>query len=552
MFSQPQADLKQQPSHFDPRDRRHRWKLWIRLRPEKGDARIVVFWRRLALFLAVLALAGWLALSAAAYFFLQQRHNFTDISYWNIALPHRWNEHRRSLGRHYIELGRTSLREGRPVDALQQLTAGVARVSDDLVARRQLAVLNTRFGRTAIAARQLTDGLRLGGRQDLDYLRHTFALLLETQREEEVLQLAARELPPQPTDLTIDAFIALQAATAHFLLGQYDEAETLVRQWRLERSLEGILLLARCDWERGYPNLALVRLERAREDYPGRDELPLQLIRFFRELGEHQRAHQEALVRVSGDPLSPGPRIDVMHSLHMLGQRQAFARETEIYFRDFGRDPAATLLVARLGADLGVVELTRRAGDQAQALQVTPAPFQISEVEALITAERYGEARAMADSLQSVYPAGTPAGRLLSGWRAVAAFGERDTANGEILLQAFVADTSLRGGEALSMAAPLERIGATAAARRLLASVVQRQPQNQAALTRLVRIDAAQGNVAGLEEYLPRLLTMKKPSRAVLQEAFSALNDATPSRAALRRAVGDAVQRLTANPEPGG
>lgn len=552
MSSQNQGDLKQAPRNYDPRQARHRWKLWVRIHPENGTPYIVVFWRRVVTFIVLLGVASWFGLAAGAYFLLQQRHNFGDISYWNIALPHRWPEHRRALGRHYIALAHRSLREGRPVDALQQLSAGVARVPDNLDARRQLAVINTRFGRGAVAVRQLSEGLRHGGRQDLEYLRHTFTLMLELQREEDALHLALAELPPALTEATVDAFIALQAATANFLLGRYDDSEALVSDWRLQRSLEGVLLLARCDWERGYPNLALIRLERTRDDYPGRDELPLQLIRFYRELGNHNRAHQESLVRVSGDPLSPGPRVDLLHSLHMLGRHQEFARETDLYLRDFGQDPAAILLLARLGADLGIVDLCRRASAQARAKDVTPAPFQLSEIEALVMAERYREARQLADSLQTSYSAGTPAGRLLSGWRAVSAYADNDAANGEVFLQAFIADTAMRGVEAISLAGPLERVGATSAARRLLAAIVQRQPQNQAALTRLVRIDASSGNIAGLEEHLPGLLAMKKPSRAVLQEAYSVLNDATPARAALRRAVGEAVNRLTANPEPTG
>lgn len=544
------APIKQQPLIFAPTDQRYRWKLWVSVKEADGKQRYVVFWKRIVALLVTLALLGWCSLAAAAYVFLQQKHDFKEISYLNLVLPHRWPEHRRALGRHYLAMARTDLREGRPVDALYHLTAGVSRVPDDLEARRQLAVLNTRFGRAPIAARILIAGLDRG-HTDLEYLRHTFTLLFELQREEDVIELAVRYGQPQRTEVVTEAFIALQAATAHFRLGRYDAAEAIASEWQLARSLEGVLLLARCDWERGYPDLALVRLERVRDDYPGRDELPLQLIRFYRELGDHNRAHQEALVRVSGDPLSPGPRVDLLHSLHMLHQAERFARETDLYFRDFGHDPAAVLLLARLGADLGIVDLARRAAARAKAEDVTSAPFQISEIEALINAERYREARVMADALQSAYPANTPAGRLLAGWRAVAAFGDRDPTNGEILLQAFIGDVNLRGSEALTMSDPLERVGASAAARRLLAALVQRQPDNQAALTRLIRLDTQSGNLAGLEEHLPRLLAMSKPSRSVLQEAFSALNDATPARAELRRAIAEAVTRLTANPEPG-
>lgn len=256
-------------------------------------------------------------------------------------------------------------------------------------------------------------------------------------------------------------------------------------------------------------------------------------------------------MRVSGDPLSPGPRIDLLHSLHIVGDTAQFKRETQAYLREFARDPVALLLLARVSADLGEVELTREARRQVSGLEVNQTAFAMLEVESLISADRFKEASQLAESLQAENPPQSGPGRTLLGWRAVAAFAEGDATKGDVLLQAFTSDTGLRGSEAMPMVTTLERAGAYPAARRLLAALVQQQPLHQSALTRLVRLDASQGNLEGLDEYVPRLLTFSKPSRAVLQEAFFALNDATPARAALRRTVGETISRLTANPEPG-
>ncbi|MDP2138082.1 MAG: hypothetical protein Q8J74_09520 [Candidatus Didemnitutus sp.] len=89
------------------------------------------------------------------------------------------------------------------------------------------------------------------------------------------------------------------------------------------------------------------------------------------------------------------------------------------------------------------------------------------------------------------------------------------------------------------------------AARQLLVAAVCRNSANQNALTRLVHLDAAQGNLAGLEEYLPRLLKFGKPSHRVLEEAFLRLTEDSPTHTALRRRVKAVLDRVTTNPEPG-
>lgn len=531
------------------RDESSRWRLWVRARLRGGGTRLKFYWGRILVFLGVLAVAGWLGTALAAYLFLQRKHDFADISYLNIVLPHRWPEHRRALGRHYVTKAREALKEGNFADAFHFFSAGVARVPDDLEARTLFAALNSRVGRAPQAARLLVDGLP-HGHGDAEYVRRTFALLFEQQREEDALQLAARHLSEHPQSRTAGLF-ALQQATAYFRLGQYDAAEQTAARWQLGATLEGALLLARCEWERGYPELAILRLERKRETFPTRDEIPLQLIRFYRELGEHKKALQESLVRTSADPLSPGPRIDLVNSYYAVGDTPQYRREVDRFFRDFGRDPMALLLLARLSATLGEVDVARLTRQRAAEVANVAFPFEICELEALVSAERYAEAAPFAEALQATYPANTPPGRLILGWRAAITYALRDATKGEILLQTYAGDPTVRANEALPMVGVLERVGATAAARHLLVALLQRQPQHQGALTRLVQLDAAQRNIAGLEEYLPRLVAMGKPSRAVLQEAFSTLNDGTPARAALRRSVAEAVQRLTANPEPG-
>ena len=56
------------------------------------------------------------------------------------------------------------------------------------------------------------------------------------------------------------------------------------------------------------------------------------------------------------------------------------------------------------------------------------------------------------------------------------------------------------------------------------------------------------GNRAAVVRNIPRLLAMRKPSRAVLEEALLVLNH--PEDAELRRKIGATLARVTSSPAP--
>ncbi|MDB6114357.1 MAG: hypothetical protein JWQ62_1302 [Lacunisphaera sp.] len=536
---------------FDRNAPAYRRKLWVRLEGPGETVHVVFRWRRIVPVLLLLALAGWLAAAGVVYAFVRVRHEFSAASYWNLAWPPRWPEHRRALGQHYLARGRTALAAGNFIDAAQDFGAGVRRVPDDRPARRELAMIYLRFGQPHAALDLLAVGLD-EARGDLDYLKLAFGLLDETQEDARILELAQKYLPAAPDEILAHQFIALQAATACFHRGNYDAAEKTIADWRLDRSLEGQLLLARCDWERGYPDLALVRLEQQRERFPTRDELPLQLIRFHRELGHNEQALDEALLRHVADPASPGPRIDLLYAWQKKNDLPRLHREVESYLQDNAADPNALLLLAWFAADTRDLALARRVRDLAAARGFPLSGHELVLVQILVTRGDYREALAAAEvALQG------PAGReprfaaVLSGLRALACFGAGDPVNGEGYLRPFLLREHLRASDALLLAGHLNEIGARPQARRVLLTAVLNDPMNQAALTELVRLETTAATPAGLEEYLPRLLAMRKPSRAVLQEAYLKLDEATPARAALRHSIKRALANSPTTPEPG-
>jgi hypothetical protein len=534
-------------SSFDPRAPVHRRKLWVRVQT-RTTAFYYIYWRRLAVVLGVLTLAGWFAAAAAVWTYVRTGRDFTDASYINLALPWRWSEHRAALGRHYLARARIELEQQDYAAAYQHLNAALARAPNDTAGRRLLSFVQIRFGRPDLALRTLTDGAQLGG-VDLEYLRLLFNLLIEAQQDDRVIEIAATLLPAKPDTVLSHQFVALQGATAHFLRGRYDDTEKLISTWGLDRSLEGNILLARCDWERGDSDLALLRLENNLPRFPRRDELYVALIRYYRELGRTDAARQTALLRRFNDPASPGPRIDVFRTTLATSEPAAIARDIDTYLKDFASDPQALVLLARFGSDTAQPALVQRTLALALERKYLPDAFNLALAQSQIVATDYRGALATANTALRKQNENNPFfTATLNGLRALALFGLRDTERAELMLDSFLSTAQLPSSDALFLAQQLRLLGAVPAARRVLARVVAVDPLNQAALTELVRLDAAANDSVALAQNLPKLLAMRKPTRAVLEESLLRLDQ--PAEESLRTAIHAALDRVTRTPAP--
>ncbi len=541
---------KFEKSQFDAAAPAYRRKLWVQLVSPGGATHLVFFWRRIAAVLLLLLLLGWLAAAGAAYAFVRVRHDFAGLSYLNLVWPPRWPQHREALGRNYLARGQSALAAGEFADAAQFFAAGLARVPADIAARRQLAIIYLRFGQLQAGLDILSAGLAQA-RDDLDYLKLTFGLLDELKEDTRILELARLHLPSQPDEVLVHQFVALQAAGARYQHGDYTGAEQLIADWRLDRSLEGQLLLARCDWERGYPELALLRLQQQRERFPQRDELPLQLIRFYRELGRTEQELNEALIRHAADPFSPGPRIDLLYARQRNQDQVRLNQEREAYLKDFATDPSALLLLAWFASDTGDAALARRLRDAAVAGGQPVTNFEFALVQCLALNRDYPAAQAAIDlALQGPAAADPRFAGTLAGLRALVCFGAGDTENGELHLKAFLLRQRPRANDSLLLARRLLELGATTAATRILETAVRQDPLNQAVLTELVRQQAQAGDRSALLTSVPRLLAMRKPARAVLQEATLRLDPTQPADLELRTAIQAALEKSSALPEP--
>jgi hypothetical protein len=533
---------------FNPRDPAYRFKLWVRV-VTPDTIWVHVFWRRIAGTILLLAVTGWLAAAAGVWSFVRFQRGYTDVRYLDLAFyPWRRADYRTGLGEHYLRTGREALEKKNYREGYALLQAGLTRLPHDVAGRRLLASTQVRFGRADLALVTLADGATLA-HVDLDYLKLLFALLLETHEDDRLIALAKKLLPPQPDTVLAHQFIALQAATAHFERGRYDEAERLVAEWGLGNSLEGSILLAKCDWENGYPDLAMLRLESEIARFPKRDELYLHLVRYHRELGHAAEARRYALLRQFNDPASPGPRIDLLHTYHATDDKAAAQRELAAYLADFSADPQALVLLAWFAVDTIQPELAARLASLAHERSFPLNAFNLARVQSLLGAQKYQAALDLAvTAMREENEDNNQLASTLNGLRCLALYGLKEFARAELMLNSFLGQSNLRAGDALLLAKQLRLLGATASARAVLDRATVLDPLNQAALGELVRIDAEAGNRVKLAENLPKFLRLRKPSRAVLEETLLRLDQ--PADAPLRDQIRSALARASATPAP--
>lgn len=491
-----------------------RWRPFIFVEDAKGR-RLIVYWRRLGLYLAALALAGWLSAAGAVWAILRHRHDFADLSYLNIVLPFRWDEHRIALGRHYISRGRQALKEARVNDAVFNLRTGLHRAPAETEARQLLAGIYLRSGRPDLARDLLLVRIHQEW-QNPSYLRTTCELLAQTDQDQAIVRLARELLPSPPaTDQPASEYLALKAAQACFRLGDQPAAKELLRTWHLEQSTGGILLLAEIDRVDDYPQLAVVRLQEAVIRFPKKPELSLALLRLLLDQEQTEPARQLALQRYSANPASPGARIDLLHFHVVDRDHDRLERETARFVRDHASDHRALILLAQFAVRTAQPSIAVRAREAAVQAGHPPHPFHVMEAETLIRASDFPEA------IEAIARADNdPAPRrdtLLTGFRAVIARSQHDsTALG--YLGTFLAQRP-PVPESLAIAHLFSRIGEPLQAIRVLREAVGRDPTRKELLTRLVEAATKVGNLPELEAHLPRLQALPNPPRAVVEAA---------------------------------
>jgi tetratricopeptide (TPR) repeat protein len=521
------------------------------------DGKTVIRFRWIRLFLATIFMftAGWLSVAAALYAHFKYREDFEAVTYADmLILPFTLDQHRVKMGDFHVETGLEGIQAGNIRDGLRLLRLGVARSPGNLDGRKAVAeIFEVALKRHDKASDLLIDGLNYGGIDDTDYLKTTIRQLLRHQMDEEIQDIAANHLPEEPELTEKNRIIAFGAAQANFLRGNYDRADDYLIDYRLNESLEGLLLSAQISWDRGNRIGAISKMERSTSRFSGAEALFMQLSRYHREIGNIDQARRYAILRNVSEPMNAAPRIELLYIYNSSGDTDRELRETRRMLRQFRDDEAALQALANFAADSGNIELARRTYEEALENEFSIDAFALLLIEAHLVNGDCTGALEFSEELLKERPTW-----LKNRWgifqslRAVASYGANRPDLGEIYLQDFVSDATAQPTTYLAIARRFQEIKRDQQARKILTTAYEIAPTNQKVLTELIKVELRLGNTDNLNRLLSRFLQMRRPQISLIKEAYQKLGSDrfifTPDRESLLLELSAIVRESTAMP----
>lgn len=501
-------------------------------RAPDGSIQIQIRWGRLAGAFTGLVLLAWLGLGTALFLHFKYNKEYEDATFTNmlVLLPSipfgGLDDHRVKMGNFHIEKGLEEMRAGNYRDALRLLRLGVARAPGNLQGSLVLAEFyELGLKRPDVAADLMIKGLNHGGDEDMDYLKQLLRLLLRHQMDAKVQEIADRYLVPGQSELSDrDRILAFGAANANYLRGNYDRADDYLIEYGLVNALEGLLLSAQISWERGNRAAAISKLESSLRRFPDSGQLFMQLSTYHREMGQYDEARRYAILRNVSDPLSVGPRMELLRIYHDTGELERAARETQAMLRQFRDDEAALIGLTNFAADTGNIDLARRTYEEALENEYSIDTFALLLIEAHLVAGDYTGALSFAEELLKEKPNWlAERWAIFNSLRAVASFGAMRPDLGEIYLQDFINHPKNGPETFLAVARRFEKIDRFKQSRQILAKAYELSPTNQKILTNLIKAELHLGNTGDLDRLLRRLLQMRRPQPELLLEAYRKL-----------------------------
>lgn len=527
--SRPTSFVKRGPSDPRPASPSAGWRRLLPIRIQRGaeGIRVRVAWKQALASLVLLAFLAWFGAAAAAYLVVKYRLGFPDVQFTHMLFyPTQQDEYRAARGDFLIALGQKQYKEEKFREAFYNLRVGSTFSPGNRDGRMLLSQFYLAAQRPDLAHHTLVEGLD-SNRGDREYLQTLFSFLLQRQADDEVIALSRGLLDDFAEGATLDErgrLVAMAYATAQFFRGNYDAAEDTMRQYRLLDTPDGQLLALRIEWDRGEREIALRRLQGLTEQYPDNEQVYAQYAAYLREAGRDDDLRRLCVLRQLSFPDRPRPRIDLLYVYDKTGDDASVQGGVEELFRDFPKNGDVLVALADFAANTGRPALARRIYEYCKENNLAWEGPALMTVEAHVVAKEFQEA---IDACRQMIKDNPDWGKryysVFNGLQAIANYGLGDTEAAQLFLNNFLDHAGVRADNLVAVSNRLMSVGARDQARQVLHRAVQSDPLNQTALVGLIKLDLELGQADTLAASLRALLTMRKPPRAVLENAYAKL-----------------------------
>jgi tetratricopeptide (TPR) repeat protein len=480
--------------------------------------------RSLVWLLAVM-LGGYLAVGTGLFLNDRYRQGLSGISWSDRVYPPNWHKYRAARGNAYIEKAEASLQNGQFSQAFHQLRAGLARAPDHQHGRVLLGEMYAATGRSDLAQATLIGGLEYH-ETDLAYLQRTFRFLFSRRADLEVIEIAQRLLPALESSHEAAGLVAGSLANALYFRGQFDQAEDVLRAHSLNSTLDGRLLSAKIEWDRGFPELALALIEALAKDFPASAQTYRTHVQWLIDRGQSDSARRASLLRRIRFPDQAQPRIDLLYAFDTAEDHAAVDLEAKSLFADFGDEFPIILQIGDFAANTGRVDLAEQVLQHAQQSGMPTEGPELMRVESLIVGGDYQNAlNAVREALEQNPAWERSLAPVFNGLRAICYFALGESEDANLFLNSYLGLRDTRAENLVAVADRLLSVGAEREARRVLEHAVVNDPLNQAALTRLIEFDLNKPDAPDLPANLERLLSMRRASPVLLRDAYNRLGE---------------------------
>ncbi len=493
-----------------------------RVRTPNGTWYVRIVWARVLIALLLLAVLGWLALSTFIYVMFKYVNEYEDMKFYEAVIyPFNQAAHREKIGNYQVEKAKRLFEARKFRDAYYTLSYGVGRAPKNVEGRRLLAEFYLIFHRRPdLAIKKLEEGL-IFAKEDQQYIRLYLRLLLDQSEDKRIVAVGERLLKSgNIQNVQVKAYIAMTLATVYAMHGNYTASEAYIKQFGLDKTLPGVMRLAKNEWEQGNRDGAINFILTNLNVSEKKELLYGMLVDFYSEMGDFDSARRYSVLRSAENPFSLDQRIEYLRLLKKSGNENRVKQETETLFNQYKAENKNLLLLANFATDTSDIELMKRIYDTAVKSNFPIAPYCLLWLESMIAAKDYSAATKFSEEIMREKPVWIRQHEdVLSCLRAIAYYGNGNMGMSEAIINEVIKRGKASPRVLFSTARRFEDLGAIQTAIRLLSDAVERFPKHQLALTNLIRLEIKSGNSVNLDKHISTLLQMRRPSRSLVEYA---------------------------------